>query len=72
MMLSMVLSFTSCATILGGKIDKCQSPDQAPRQVRTGYLIADVIFGLIPLGVDFLTNAIYKPCQEKGLTIEVK
>lgn len=59
--------FSSCATVLGGRIDSCQSTPPSKsghsRQVRVGYLIADVIFGLIPVGVDFLTTAIYKPCK---------
>jgi hypothetical protein len=63
------IAFSSCATILGGRIDSCQStpPSKSgnPRQVRAGYLIADVIFGLVPLGVDFLTTAIYKPCSPR-------
>jgi hypothetical protein len=59
------LTFSSCATILGGKITTAQktkpAPGQPQRQVRAGYLIADIIFGLIPLAVDFGTAAIYKP-----------
>ncbi len=59
---------TSCATVLGGKVTTCQAvkPKEGtePRQVRIGYLIVDVLFGLVPIGVDFLTNAIYKPCPE--------
>lgn len=64
---SMMLS--SCATILGGRIDNCQSTPPRnsgkPRQIRVGWLILDVICGLIPVGVDFLTTAIYKPCTPR-------
>lgn len=31
------------------------------RKVSAGWLIVDIIFGIVPLAVDFATGAIYKP-----------
>lgn len=62
-----MLLFTSCATILGGKVTDQQrtKPDVAKhepsRQVRVGYLIADLLLFWPGTFVDFATNAIYKP-----------
>jgi hypothetical protein len=58
--------FTSCATVLGGKITSCQEKPQdgGTRQVRVAYIVVDALFGLLPLGVDFLTKAVYKPCPK--------
>lgn len=65
-----VILQTSCATIMGGKVDNCQRTKPAEggqtRKVRAGYLIADALFGFVPLIVDFATNAIYKPCAPNG------
>jgi hypothetical protein len=65
-----ILSQSSCATIMGGKVDNCQrtKPKEGgqTRKVRAGYLIADALFGFVPLIVDFATNAIYKPCAPNG------
>jgi len=61
--LSIMIFSSSCATILGGKITSCQTQKDSPKQVRVGYLIADIVLGLVPLVVDFITNAIYKPCE---------
>lgn len=65
-----ILSQSSCATIMGGKVDNCQRTKPAEggktRKVRAGYLIADALFGFVPLIVDFATNAIYKPCAPNG------
>jgi len=55
---------------MGGKVDNCQrtKPQEGgqTRKVRAGYLIADALFGFVPLIVDFATNAIYKPCAPSG------
>lgn len=55
---------------MGGKVDNCQrtKPKEGgqTRKVRAGYLIADALFGFVPLIVDFATNAIYKPCAPNG------
>ncbi|MGV8131404.1 MAG: hypothetical protein ACP5N7_04885 [Candidatus Pacearchaeota archaeon] len=70
-----ILSQTSCATIMGGKVDTCQrsKPKEGgqTRKVRAGYLIADALFGFVPLVVDFATNAIYKPCPPVKGTVNI-
>jgi len=64
-LLIIIMMFSSCATVLGGKITTCQEKKEGePRQIRVGYLIADVVCGFVPLGVDFVTRAIYKPCKK--------
>ena len=59
-------SFTSCATLFGGKVDSCQTKKPGDggqtRKIRVGALIADIILFTPSLIVDFATNAIYKPC----------
>jgi hypothetical protein len=62
----LVFSMSSCATIFGGHIDNCQinSPGygQPGRKIRPVALIGDII--IIPgLIVDFADCAIYKPCK---------
>jgi predicted small secreted protein len=56
----------SCATILAGSVSDCQRtkplPGKPSREIRVGYLIADIIFSPI-WAVDFLTGAIYRPCK---------
>lgn len=68
----LIAAFTmpGCATILGGKVSDCQrtkpTAGQPSRKVRVGALIADVaLTGVIGTGIDFLTGAIYKPCEPK-------
>lgn len=60
-----LFSFTSCATVLGGRIDECQKvkPPQGARALRPGAFIADLIIWPPFLAVDFITGAIYKPCK---------
>ena len=62
-----LLSLTSCATILGGPITPCQTTrpkvGEEQRQLRVGYFVADIIILPIGLGVDFITRAVYKPCD---------
>ena len=61
-----ILAFqlTGCATVLGGPITAAQktkpAPGQQQREVRVGWLIADIILLLPGLIVDFATGAIYK------------
>ena len=57
---------SSCATILGGPITTYQRtkplPGQPQREVRVGALVADIfLVGLLGVGVDFATGAIYRP-----------
>ena len=58
-------SMTGCATVFGGQITAYQKRKPAPgeqqRQVRVGYLVADIIVFLPSTVVDFATGAIYKP-----------
>lgn len=59
-------SISSCATILGGPINAYQRtkplPGQPQREVRVGALVADILLvGLLGVGVDFATGAIYRP-----------
>jgi hypothetical protein len=65
--------FSSCATVLGGEITKCQKqkPEkgEAKRKMRAAPLIAGIItvpfiIGIVSLVVDFSTKAIYKPCNQ--------
>jgi hypothetical protein len=71
--LTSTLLFTQCgcATLYGGQISDCQRhrppKGQPSRQIRSFALTCDIIFGLflfeIPVVIDFLTKAIYKPCE---------
>lgn len=65
-----VISCTSCATILGGKISKSQrtipKPGQEERKVRLGYLIADLVIFPPLVIVDFATCAIYQRREDNG------
>jgi len=67
-LIAIVLS--SCGTILGGKIQTCQktkpTANEPKRKIRTWALIGDVVFSetVIPLIVDFIDGAIYKPCNK--------
>ncbi|TVT43266.1 hypothetical protein FNT36_04025 [Hymenobacter setariae] len=59
-------SLSSCATVFGGQITDYQKtrplPGQPQREVRVGALIADILLvGLLGVGVDFATGAIYRP-----------
>lgn len=65
---SMTLFSTSCATILGGKVSDYQrtkpTEGQPARKLRVVAFIGDVVFGLIPVIVDFATGAIYRPANK--------
>jgi hypothetical protein len=59
-------SLSGCATVFGGHITDYQRtrplPGQPQREVRVGALIADILLvGLLGVGVDFATGAIYRP-----------
>ena len=59
-------SLSSCATVFGGHITDYQRtkplPGQPQREVRVGALVADILLvGLLGVGVDFATGAIYRP-----------
>lgn len=59
---------SSCATVLGGKVSECQRTKprsgEPSRSVRAGALIADIILFWPGAIVDFVTGAIYKPCDK--------
>ena len=59
-------SFTSCATLFGGKVDKCQMTKpgngQPKREIKILPLVADIVLFAPALIVDFATNAIYENC----------
>jgi PBP1b-binding outer membrane lipoprotein LpoB len=64
------VTLSSCATILGGKVTAYQTtrPEagKPPRQIRAGYLIADVLLtGALGVAIDFVTGAIYQPAPAK-------
>ena len=67
--LAATILFSSCATICGGKIDKCQrtkpQAGQEQRQVRPVPLVMNILFFTPGLIVDFATGAAYKPCVRK-------
>lgn len=58
-------SFSSCATLFGGKVTEYQKTRPAPgepqRELRIGALVADILLFWPSLAVDFATGAIYKP-----------
>ncbi len=62
--------FSSCATVLGGKVGPCQRtqppPGQPMREVRAGALIADFFFFPPGIFIDFITSAIFRPCGDDG------
>ena len=63
-----VLLNTGFGTILGGRIDRCQTTKgesgTPTRSIRPFALIGDIFIGgfIINLIVDFADGAIYKPC----------
>ena len=59
--------FSSCAMVLGGEVSDCQRTKPAAgkpsRAIRGAALIADIILFFPGAIVDFVTGAIYKPCE---------
>ena len=72
--ISILVSFSSCATILGGKITAYQktkpNSGQPSRQVRVGAFLADVVFFWPGVFLDFATGAIYKPYDSRASIVE--
>ncbi len=62
----LAINLSSCATIFGGPVDKCQmskpKDGETQRHIRTGALVADILLFAPGLIVDFATGAIYRPC----------
>jgi len=65
--LLIVLALSSCATVFVAGKATCQRTKpalgQPQREVRVGWLIADILLFTPALIVDFATCKIYKPCQ---------
>jgi hypothetical protein len=65
--LLLVASLSSCATVFGGRVSDCQRTKPASgepsRRLRAGALIADILLFWPGAIVDFATGAIYKPCD---------
>jgi hypothetical protein len=63
-----VLTLSSCATIFAGKSACHVKPDKKAgdptRQIRIVPFVLDVFNGVIWLGIDFATGAIYQPCAK--------
>jgi hypothetical protein len=58
--------FSSCASALNpGPPTAYQKRKpaygQPNRELRMGYVVLDIVFGVLPLAVDFATSKIYKP-----------
>ena len=58
--------FSSCASALDpGPATAYQKRKpaygQPRREIRAGYFAMDIVFGVVPLAVDFATGKIYKP-----------
>jgi hypothetical protein len=64
---AITISFSSCATVFGGKVTEYQRTKPAAgeptRKIRAGAMIADILLFWPGLIVDFATAAIYKPYQ---------
>ena len=62
------VTFSSCATVFGGRVTECQrtkpAVGQPSREIRAGALVADVLLFWPGAVVDFATGAIYKPCNK--------
>jgi len=69
MLLLIVASLSSCATVFGGKVSECQrtkpAAGQPARPIRAVALIADIVLFAPSAIVDFVTGAIYQPCDKK-------
>jgi hypothetical protein len=58
--------FSSCASALNPEPATAYQKrkpayGQPRRELRIGYVVLDVVFGIVPLAVDFATAKIYKP-----------
>ena len=65
-----LILFSSCATLfVKGKATECQrikpAPGQPQRQIRTFWLIADIVLFWPSVFVDLGTAKIFKPCETK-------
>lgn len=62
------LCFQSCATLLGGRVDSCQTTRPAvggkQREIRPAALIGDILLFPPGIAIDFISHAMYKPCKD--------
>ena len=76
----MVVSFSSCATLFGGRVTEYQrtkpSAGEPTRKIRGVALVADILLFWPGAIVDFATGAIYQPDKrtsaEKAAVTEPK
>ena len=75
-MVLIIITLSSCATVFGGRVSSCQrtrpAEGQPTRAIRGGALVADILLFWPGIGVDFITGAIYKPCEAKGTNLTKK
>ena len=71
--LSLLISLSSCATIMGGPITEHQAsapaPGEPPRQIRAGALIANVLLFWPGVFIDLATGAAYKPLESERVKL---
>lgn len=69
LLVCMALTLSSCATVLGGKVQPSQKQKPAAgepkRAMKSGFVVADILCGVVPLFVDLATGAIYRPKEVK-------
>lgn len=68
--IGIALTFSSCATVFGGKVTTCQKTKpkvgEPQREIRWGSVAANLICGCPEcILVDLMTGAIYKPCDDQ-------
>jgi hypothetical protein len=75
LLLIATMFMSSCATILGGPVTTCQrtrpnkKAGEPARRIRPVALLADIVLGgVIFTGIDFITCAIYAPCETVHLS----
>ena len=73
--------FSSCATVFSGKLTEHQKTRPAPgepkREIKWELVVVDAVlffpYGLVGLGIDFATGAIYRPLRDQnGYKIQYK
>lgn len=67
MLLLIVSLFTSCGTVFGGKITKCQQKgNKGHREVNAVVLVADIVLsGPVGVIIDFCDGHMYKKCENQ-------
>lgn len=69
-----ILFLSSCGTLLGGKIQRCQSykPAMEHREIRPWAFAGDMLLAPVALPYDFYRGGIYKPCNKYERSIMSK